>query len=161
MELQVLALEPYPLPGHSKQSFVARWKGTEYTANVLPIFQEKVNNLRGNKLIACVFEFPPLVIKTEVSPGKFVYSGQEVEIFKEFAKILNFTYEFYEPPEGEKWGTAVRTSLNFQVQRIFETLLMFFYGSWDQITGLGLLERLKEKRILDLQVFFCSIIENL
>jgi hypothetical protein len=107
MELQIVGLDPYPLPGHSKQSFVARWKGSDYTALVRPLFQEKIDNLRGNKLVAAVFEFPPLVIKTEVAPGVFEYTGQEVKIFQEFARILNFTYEFYEPPEGEKWGMNV------------------------------------------------------
>ncbi|XP_035704331.1 ionotropic receptor 21a-like isoform X2 [Folsomia candida] len=104
MELQVVALDPYPAPGHSKQSFVARWKGSEYTSVVRPIFQEKIDNLRGNKLIACVFEFPPLVIKTEIAPGNYTYTGQEVRIFQEFATLLNFTYDFIEPPNGTKWG---------------------------------------------------------
>jgi len=107
MEIQVTGLDPYPLPGHSKQTFVARWKGANYTYFGRPIFQEKIDNLRQNKLVAAVFEFPPLVIKTEVAPGIFEYGGQEVKIFQEFAKILNFTYEFYEPPEGEKWGMNV------------------------------------------------------
>ncbi|OXA59201.1 hypothetical protein Fcan01_05349 [Folsomia candida] len=102
--MQVVALDPYPAPGHSKQSFVARWKGSEYTSVVRPIFQEKIDNLRGNKLIACVFEFPPLVIKTEIAPGNYTYTGQEVRIFQEFATLLNFTYDFIEPPNGTKWG---------------------------------------------------------
>lgn len=103
----MVALDPYPLQGNSKQLFVARWKGSDYTSLLRPIFQEKIDNLRQNTLRACVFEFPPLVIKTEVEPGKFVYSGQEVKIFQEFATILNFTYEFFEPPNGSRLGIDV------------------------------------------------------
>jgi hypothetical protein len=109
MELQIVALDPYPIPGHSKRSFVARWKGSDYTSFVRPIFQEKIDNLRGNTLRACVFDFPPLVIKTEISPGNFTYSGQEVKIFQEFASLLNFTYEFFEPPNGTRVGVNVNT----------------------------------------------------
>ena len=115
MELQIVALDPYPAPGHSKQSFVARWKGKNYTSLVRPIFQDKIDNLRGNTLRACVFNFPPLVIKTEVAPGKFEYTGQEVKIFQEFAAILNFTYEFYEPPNGSRWGVDVNFNLSILI----------------------------------------------
>ncbi|CAL8122620.1 unnamed protein product [Orchesella dallaii] len=104
VSLQVVALDPYPVAGNGKESYVGRWANGELQT-IRPIFQEKIDNLHGHKLKVCLFEFPPLVIKTEVAPGKYEYSGVEVDILKEFSTHLNFTYEFYEPPEGERWGT--------------------------------------------------------
>ena len=59
--LQIAALDPYPAQGSPKQFFVARWINSGFSARLRPLFKEKIDNLRGHKLEACVFEFPPLV----------------------------------------------------------------------------------------------------
>lgn len=108
--MQVVALDPYPLEGHSKESYVGRWANGELLT-FRPIFEEKIANLRRHTLQICVFEFPPLVIKTEIAPKKYDYTGLEVNLLKELARKLNFTFNFYEPPEGERWGTDVSCNI--------------------------------------------------
>lgn len=112
IDLQIVALEPYPLEGHSKESYVARWANGELLT-IRPIFEEKISNLRKHKLHICVFEFPPLVIKTRVGPNKYSYTGLEVSLLQELARLLNFTVDFYEPPQGERWGTDVSMGGSF------------------------------------------------
>ncbi|CAG7719859.1 unnamed protein product, partial [Allacma fusca] len=102
--LQIAALDPYPGPYQQKHVFVARWSGSKFTARTRPIFQEKIDNLRGHKLKAIVFEFPPLVMWQEVKPKKFAYTGLEVKIFHELSNYINFTYDIYELKGSERWG---------------------------------------------------------
>jgi len=111
-------LDPYPTPGNSKIRYVARWVDSELvlTNEDELLFEEKINNLQGHSLTACVFEFPPLVIKREVGNNTFKYTGLEVAIFEEIGKLLNFTYNYYEPPAGELWGKDVSFSFGFPLE---------------------------------------------
>ncbi len=106
MALQIAALDPYPLPGQPNQYFVARYINGKIEA-LAPIFVVKTDNLRAFKLKVCTFEIAPLVIKREVKPGEFDYTGLEVTILKELARYINFTYEIYEPNGTERYGLDV------------------------------------------------------
>lgn len=107
-ELQIAALDPFPARGQSKHVFFARWVGNKFTEISRPVFQEKIDNLQGHKMRASVFEFPPLVMWTEVKKHKFEYTGLEIQIFKELAHHNNFSYEFYELKGTERMGIEVR-----------------------------------------------------
>ena len=104
--LQVAALDPYPLQGQPNQYFVARYVNGKIES-IGPIFVEKTDNLRAFKLRVCAIEIAPLVIKREVQPGEFEYTGLEVTILNELSKYINFTYEIYEPNGTERYGTDV------------------------------------------------------
>lgn len=121
----MVALDPYPMEGHAKESYVARWSNGELLT-MRPIFEEKISNLRGHTLDVCVFEFPPLVIRKEVGRNKYEYSGLEVDLLAELSRLLNFTYKFYEPPQGERWGVDVRYLKKYFISNLIIFSLSFF-----------------------------------
>lgn len=69
------------------------------------------HHLNGLKLIVAILEHTPTVFKTTVSRGDIAtveYSGLEIDLIQTLSSAMNFSIEFYEPPDlDEKWGRKV------------------------------------------------------
>ena len=66
------------------------------------IFPEnKLHNLRGKKIRATSFEYPPFIYKENQK-----YKGYEVQLLEDLAQAVNFTFEIYNPSDGLLWGSV-------------------------------------------------------
>ena len=67
------------------------------------IFPEaRLQNLRGKKIRATSFEYPPFIYKEDQK-----YQGYEVQILEDLAQAVNFTYEIHNPSDGLLWGSIL------------------------------------------------------
>ncbi|KAK4297655.1 hypothetical protein Pmani_029943 [Petrolisthes manimaculis] len=101
-EWEVYMNQLYWGPGVSR---VATWRKGRFTSS-RTFFPEKTANLQGATLNVVTFEYRPSTIyyRTANNSVAFHY-GRDVEMVKAVAPVLNFTANFIEPPNGEKWGT--------------------------------------------------------
>ncbi|XP_076040830.1 ionotropic receptor 21a-like [Oratosquilla oratoria] len=71
----------------------------------LPLFPDKLSDLKGVTLDVITFEWEPNVLYFRSDDGEVLYPyGTEIEVVKAFAQHLNFSVEFQEPPLEELWG---------------------------------------------------------
>ena len=64
--------------------------------------EDSLQNLRGKKIRATSFEYPPFIYKEDQK-----YQGYEVQILEDLAQAVNFTYEIYNPSDGLLWGSIL------------------------------------------------------
>ncbi|XP_071518339.1 ionotropic receptor 21a-like [Panulirus ornatus] len=71
----------------------------------LDLFPDKLSDLQGAVLKVSTFHFAPCNFFHRAENGTVMLRyGMETEVVKTVARVLNFTLEFTEPPNGENWG---------------------------------------------------------
>ncbi|KAG7160063.1 glutamate receptor ionotropic, kainate 2-like [Homarus americanus] len=97
---------------------VTSWKRDNFTTRRSP-FPDKTSDLRGAVLKVVTFEWEPSTLYYRQRNGSVHHLyGRDVEVVRALAPIFNFTIQFIEPPNGERWGMRQEN------------------GSWGGIVGL-------------------------
>ncbi|XP_069960351.1 uncharacterized protein [Cherax quadricarinatus] len=102
----------------SQVAHVTTWTGHTFTSRDTP-FPDKISDLRGTVLKVVTFEWEPSTLYYRARNGTVLYLfGRDVEVLRALAPVFNFTIQFIEPPNDERWGSLLPN------------------GSWDGVVGL-------------------------
>ncbi|XP_045132353.1 glutamate receptor ionotropic, delta-2-like [Portunus trituberculatus] len=82
----------------------ATWKNGRFSSPVSP-FIDKISDIRGSVLKIAMFEWEPSTLYRRNEGGVLEYLyGRDIEVIRALADVFNFTAEFVETYDGEKWG---------------------------------------------------------
>ncbi|XP_064101712.1 uncharacterized protein LOC135212196 [Macrobrachium nipponense] len=85
---------------------VNTWMGNGFSARN-GLFPDKTFDLTDVTLTACIFPWPPSVMYYTDESGKTLFRyGLDIAVIEALAGAMNFSVNYVEPPEGERWGEA-------------------------------------------------------
>ena len=96
-----------------KRQYVDLWNGNRFVKD-LSLFPSPTRDMKGRRLKANTFDFPPFTYKTAEG-----YSGLEHKIISAIAENLHFKLDISPPPNGEQWGEFINGTYNGLVGQIY------------------------------------------
>ncbi|XP_071532715.1 glutamate receptor ionotropic, kainate 2-like [Panulirus ornatus] len=99
-------------------ALTATWSRHGFTSHYTP-FPDKTSDLLGAVLKVVTFEWEPSTLYHRAKNGSVTHLfGRDVDVVRALAPIFNFSVQFIEPPNGERWGSRLNN------------------GSWSGIVGM-------------------------
>ncbi|XP_071544649.1 glutamate receptor U1-like isoform X2 [Panulirus ornatus] len=100
---------------------IATWRRDKFTSQV-DLFPDKLSDLRGAVLKVLTFVWEPSIFYFRTENGTLLFRyGVDIDLTKTLSHVLNFTIQFEEPPNDERWGRLTEngsfTGLLGQVNR--------------------------------------------